>query len=319
MIKAEQVVKWFGPTLAVDHVSFCVERGEVLGFLGPNGAGKSTTMRVITGFLPLSSGTVTIDGHDIEEEPIEAKMRVGYLPENAPAYSEMGVVPFLSFVAEVRGMKGVEKRAAVERAIDTCFLERVRHQRVDTLSKGYRHRLCFAQALLHDPDFLILDEPTDGLDPNQKHEMRQLIKSMGKEKAIIVSTHILEEVEAICSRVIIIDRGKLVFNGSPDELKGRSSSAGSVVVRVLDVDGEEVSACLKGVSDVEDVSILDQQESAVRVQSFTGGDGTAAAAAIGEALVAKGWRFDELRTLEGRLDEVFREITIPDTVEEGAA
>ena len=206
MIKAQDVQKWFGPNLAVDRVSFEVSQGEVLGFLGPNGAGKSTTMRMLTGFLPLSGGKITIGGHDIEEEPIAAKSIFGYLPENAPAYADMNVQQFLAFTAAIRGLSGQAKDDAVEKAITTCHLERVRRQSIDTLSKGYRHRTCFAQAILHDPPILMLDEPTDGLDPNQKHEMRELIKDMGKNKAIIVSTHILEEVEAICTRVIIIDR-----------------------------------------------------------------------------------------------------------------
>ena len=211
MIKATDVQKRFGAITAVDRVSFSVEKGEVLGFLGPNGAGKSTTMRMITGFLPLSGGKITIGNCDIEEDPVGAKQLFGYLPENAPAYQDMSVIGFLNFAAAVRGLSGKAKADAVARAVKICHLESVTHQTIDTLSKGYRHRVCFAQAILHDPPVLILDEPTDGLDPNQKHEMRELIREMGRNKAIIVSTHILEEVEAICTRVIIIDKGHLVF------------------------------------------------------------------------------------------------------------
>ena len=222
MIKVENLVKTFGAKFAVNDVSFTVERGEVLGFLGPNGAGKSTTMRVVTGFIPPTSGRVTVGGHDIVEEPLAAKRLFGYLPENAPGYADMTVQGFLQFCAEVRGLRGDARRSAVNRVVELCFLENVLYQSIDTLSKGYKHRTCLAQSLIHDPDILIMDEPTDGLDPNQKHEVRNLIKHMGEKKAIIFSTHILEEVEAVCSRVIIIDRGKLVASGTPQELKARS-------------------------------------------------------------------------------------------------
>jgi gliding motility-associated transport system ATP-binding protein len=222
MIKVENLVKAFGAKLAVNDVSFTVERGEVLGFLGPNGAGKSTTMRMVTGFIPPTSGRITVGGHDIVEEPLAAKLLFGYLPENAPGYADMTVRGFLNFCAELRGLQGGARREAVNRAVELCFLESVLYQSIDTLSKGYKHRTCLAQSLIHDPSILIMDEPTDGLDPNQKYEVRNLIKRMGENKAIIFSTHILEEVEAVCSRVIIIDRGRIVANGTPQELKARS-------------------------------------------------------------------------------------------------
>jgi len=222
MIKVENLVKAFGAKLAVNDVSFTVERGEVLGFLGPNGAGKSTTMRMITGFIPPTSGRVTIGGHDMLEDPLPAKRLIGYLPENAPGYADMTVHGFLNFAAELRGLQGDARKRAVGRAVEMCFLQNVLHQTLDTLSKGYKHRTGLAQSLVHDPDVLIMDEPTDGLDPNQKHEVRGLIKRMGENKAIIFSTHILEEVEAACTRVIIIDRGRIVANGTPQELKARS-------------------------------------------------------------------------------------------------
>ncbi|HKA43481.1 MAG TPA: ATP-binding cassette domain-containing protein [Burkholderiales bacterium] len=222
MIKVEGLTKAFGPKLAVNDVSFTVERGEVLGFLGPNGAGKSTTMRMVTGFIPPTSGKITIGGHDILEDPLPAKRLFGYLPENAPGYADMTVRGFLNFAAELRGLVGEARKQAVSRAVELCFLESVFDQSIDTLSKGYKHRTGLAQALVHDPDILIMDEPTDGLDPNQKYEARNLIKRMGEKKAIIFSTHILEEVEAVCSRVIIIDRGRIVANGTPQELKARS-------------------------------------------------------------------------------------------------
>jgi ABC-2 type transport system ATP-binding protein len=222
MIRVENLVKAFGAKLAVNDVSFTVERGEVLGFLGPNGAGKSTTMRMITGFIPPTSGRITIGGHDMLEDPLPAKRLIGYLPENAPGYADMTVNGFLNFAAELRGLHGDARKRAVGRAVELCFLQNVVHQTLDTLSKGYKHRTGLAQSLVHDPDVLIMDEPTDGLDPNQKHEVRGLIKHMGEKKAIIFSTHILEEVEAACTRVIIIDRGRIVANGTPQELKARS-------------------------------------------------------------------------------------------------
>ena len=222
MIKVENLVKSFGQKLAVNDVSFSVERGEVLGFLGPNGAGKSTTMRMLTGFIPPTSGRITIGGHDMVEDPLPAKRLIGYLPENAPGYADMTVHGFLGFAAELRGLQGSARKQAVNRAVELCFLQNVLYQTIDTLSKGYKHRTCLAQSLIHDPAVLVMDEPTDGLDPNQKHEVRNLIKRMGENKAIIFSTHILEEVEAACSRVIIIDRGRIVANGTPQELKARS-------------------------------------------------------------------------------------------------
>ena len=222
MIKVENLVKSFGAKRAVNDISFSVGRGEVLGFLGPNGAGKSTTMRIVTGFYPPTSGRVTVGGFDIVENPIAAKRLIGYLPENAPGYADMTVHGFLSFAAELRGLRGAARKQAIDRVVEHCLLENVLHQSMDTLSKGYKHRTCLAQSLVHDPDFLIMDEPTDGLDPNQKHDVRNLIRRMGENKAIIFSTHILEEVEAVCSRVIIIDRGRIVANGTPKELKARS-------------------------------------------------------------------------------------------------
>jgi ABC-2 type transport system ATP-binding protein len=218
MIRIENLVKAFGSKRAVDGISFSVERGEVVGFLGPNGSGKSTTMRMITGYYAPTGGSVRVGGHDVTESPMEAKRLIGYLPENAAAYTDMTVRGFLEFAAELRGLSGDAKRKAVARAVERCFLASVLHQSIDTLSKGYRHRTCLAQALIHEPEVLILDEPTDGLDPNQKHEVRNLIKELGRTKAVVFSTHILEEVDAACTRAIIIDRGRIVAQGTPDEL-----------------------------------------------------------------------------------------------------
>src|ERR1043165_5215790 len=316
MIKVENLVKTFGTKRAVNGVSFSVERGEVLGFLGPNGAGKSTSMRMITGFIPPTEGRITVGGHDIVDDPIPAKRMIGYLPENAPAYTDMSVQGFLSFSAELRGLSGDAKKRAVNRAVEMCFLENVVHQSVDTLSKGYKHRTCLAQSILHDPAVLILDEPTDGLDPNQKHEARQLIRRMGEKKAIIFSTHILEEVEAVCSRAIIIDRGQIVANGTPQELKQRSDVAGAVSLRVLGVGADSVKQRLAGVSGASKAAIVKEEAGVVwaRVYPSDKARNGELARAVAETVMQANWKFEELHTEEGRLDEVFRRITLPDTL-----
>lgn len=216
MIEVKNLSKNFGAFQAVDNINFTVAKGQILGFLGPNGAGKSTTMKMITGFLEPSSGEALVDGISISKDPIAVKSRIGYLAESAPSYGEMTPCEFLGFIAEIRQL--TDKREALNRIKNMCFLEDVWHKPIENLSKGYKQRVGFAQALIHDPAVLILDEPTDGLDPNQKYEVRQLIKKMGKDKTIILSTHILEEVEAVCERVIIIANGKLVEDSSPEQL-----------------------------------------------------------------------------------------------------
>src|SRR3989454_8143127 len=268
MIKVQNLTKVFGTKRAVDDVSFSVQRGEVLGFLGPNGAGKSTTMRMITGFIPPTEGNVSVGGFDIVDNPIQARRLIGYLPENAPAYTDMTVNGFLHFAAEIRGLRGETKTKAVNRVVEMCFLESVLHQSVETLSKGYRHRTCFAQSILHDPDVLVLDEPTDGLDPNQKHEVRGLIRRMGEKKAIIFSTHILEEVDAVCSRAIIIDRGKIVANGTPRELREKSEWAGAVTLRVNGVPAGALSQKLVQLPTVKRTAILKEDSSTVTARVY---------------------------------------------------
>ncbi len=312
MIKVRNIKKAFGPKVAVDGVSFTVEKGEVLGFLGPNGAGKSTTMRMITGFIPPSEGEVSIGGFDIVAEPIAAKRLIGYLPENAPSYADMTVHGFLNFAAEMRGLVGGAKAKAVDRVVDMCFLEPVLHQSVDTLSKGYRHRTGFAQSIIHDPDVLVLDEPTDGLDPNQKHEVRTLIRRMGEKKAIIFSTHILEEVEAVCSRAIIIDRGRIVANGTPRELKLRSENAGAVTLRLLTGSAGTVKSKLEQVSVVERSLVLSESPLTVRAYPRKNSSGEELSRAVGELALRERWQIQELHMEEGRLDEVFRSITLSD-------
>jgi ABC-2 type transport system ATP-binding protein len=311
MITVEKLTKSFGLKPAVDHLSFQVDRGEILGFLGPNGAGKSTSMRMITGFLTPTDGKVSVCGFDVLEQSLEARRRIGYLPENAPIYSDMSVRSFLGFCAEIRGLFGAAKDQAIERVVDLCFLGPVFRQSVDTLSKGYRHRTCLAQALIHDPEVLILDEPTDGLDPNQKHEVRSLIKRMGPEKAIVFSTHILEEVDAVCTRALIIDRGRIVANGTPAELRAGAPQAGSILLTVRALTwGELEPQLLKlpHLAKAESYASEDRHRTVVRLHP----KGELLPELL-EAAARGSWKVEHLNVDEGRLDEVFRAITHPDT------
>ncbi|HRI12095.1 MAG TPA: ATP-binding cassette domain-containing protein, partial [Verrucomicrobiota bacterium] len=297
MITVEDLVKDFGPKRAVNRVSFTVQRGEILGFLGPNGAGKSTTMRMITGFFPPTEGRVVVGGHDVNEDPIPAKRLIGYLPESAPCYSDMTVHGFLAFAAEMRGLHGTAREDAIRRVVGLCFLDSVLHQSVDTLSKGFRHRTCLAQSIIHDPPVLVLDEPTDGLDPNQKHEIRQLLKRFGKDKAIIFSTHILEEVDAVCSRAIIIDRGQVVANGTPSELRARHELAGTVSLRVHGAASDVVRSRLGSLGVAGKVTV--SNDAGVIVARVFPRDKTVngeLAKAVAEMAAREGWRFDDLRT-----------------------
>lgn len=311
MIKVENLRKEFGTKVAVNGVTFTVEKGQVLGFLGPNGAGKSTTMRMVTGYFRPTDGTISVGGVNMLEDPETAKRSIGYLPENAPLYSDMTVASFLGFCAELRGLTGAAKSKALDRVLELCFLESVRNQSVDTLSKGYKHRTCFAQSIIHDPEVLILDEPTDGLDPNQKHEVRGLIKRMGENKAIIFSTHILEEVEAACSRAIIIDRGKVVADGTPDELKQKGPGAGSLRVGLQGSAGSAIRSALEGIAGVDRVEVLSDSPASFlgRVFPVKGRRPGDLSREVISLASAKQWLVDELHQEEGKLDEVFRAIT----------
>jgi ABC-2 type transport system ATP-binding protein len=240
LIEIKELRKAFGPIVAVDGISFTVDKGDVLGFLGPNGAGKSTTMKMLSGFLPPDGGTALVNGHDIITDVIKVRRSLGYLAENAPAYDEMSAMGMLKFVCDARGIKGARKRQAIDKVAVSCAITGVMHQQVGTLSKGYRRRLGLAQALIHDPDVLILDEPTDGLDPNQKHEVRKLIQSMASEKCIVISTHILEEADALCNRIIIIDQGRILVNETPESL--RSKHDGSLDTAFRELTGSSAKA-----------------------------------------------------------------------------
>jgi ABC-2 type transport system ATP-binding protein len=308
MIAIRGLSKSFGSIRAVDNVSFTVGRGEVLGFLGPNGAGKSTTMKMITGFLTPTSGTAVVCGHDVLEEPVAVKRRLGYLPEGAPAYPDMTPMAFLDFVARIRGFKGEDKAKRIAVAADRVQLREVMYQPIDTLSKGFKRRVGLAQAMLHDPDVLILDEPTDGLDPNQKHEVRTLIGEMARDKAIIISTHILEEVDAVCTRAVIIARGKLVADGTPTELEARSRWHNAVSVVLRGTNAGAARAAIERVQHVADIEQVDGEDGLVCLVAFPD-NGQPIIADISRLARAENLGIEEVRVERGRLDEVFRSIT----------
>ncbi len=304
MIAVENLTKKFEQFTAVDDLSFSVQEGEVLGFLGPNGAGKSTTMKVITGFLAPTAGTVTIDGHDISKEPIAAKSLIGYLPEGAPSYGDMTTLEFLNFIASVRGFSGAELKERVERVINEVDLGSVCHQTIDTLSKGFKRRVGLAQAIMHDPKVLILDEPTDGLDPNQKHHVRKLIKNLARDKIVIISTHILEEVTAVCTRAIIISQGRIVADGTPAELESRSRYHHAVSVRLNSA--YDIAADLNGVQGIGPIEKSDTDPLAFTILAQ---QGETIYAKISEIAQSKQWPVSEFHVQRGQLEDVFRTIT----------
>jgi len=306
MIKADSLTKTFGPLTAVDGISFNVQSGEVLGFLGPNGAGKTTTMRMFAGFVQPSSGHAEICGFSIENEPTEAKRCIGYLPEGAPSYGEMTPRAFLEFIATIRDMPAEQKRRRIDDAIDRLNLGPVLDQTIETLSKGFKRRVGIAQAILHDPPVLIMDEPTDGLDPNQKHEVRELIQSMSSDKIIVISTHILEEVDAVCNRAIIISAGKIVADETPESLVNRSRFHNAVTLKFdRSANLEDAANDVRNLPGVESLEIHDKSRS---FTAFPKNDG-AILNAISSLANSKAWPLEQLHLESGRLDEVFRTIT----------
>ncbi len=310
MVEIQNLCKHFGSLVAVDNISFQVTQGEILGFLGPNGAGKSTTMKMITGFLTPTSGTVKVAGHDILQSPLSAKRRIGYLPEGAPTYPDMTSAQFLDFIAQIRGLQGLNKRKRLDEIIQRVNLESVLDQPIDTLSKGFKRRVGLAQAILHDPEVLILDEPTDGLDPNQKHEVRTLISDMAKEKVIILSTHILEEVHAVCSRAIIIANGRLVADGTPSELESRSLyyNAVTISLRAPQQQAPEIRKQLLNLPQVAKLETLEESPSLLTYQLFPKNK-SPIIAEISQHARERNWKVEELHLDTGHLDEVFRTIT----------
>ena len=306
MITIEGLTKRFGSLTAVDNISLSVGRGEVLGFLGPNGAGKSTTMKMLTGYLPITSGRASVCGFDVVSDAIKARGKIGYLPEGSPLYGDMSCLLFLNFVAEIRGYRGAQVKDKVNLAIERLELESVINKPIETLSKGFKRRLGLAQSILHDPDVLILDEPTDGLDPNQKHQVRGLIKDMASDKAIIISTHLLEEVAAVCSRAIIISEGKIVFDGTPEDFAARSSIHNAVTIRLAGENLDRVGNEIESMEDVHRIETINE----TGVLRLIPKDGAVIVEKVSLLMREKGFKVDEIFVERGHLDEVFRDLTI---------
>jgi ABC-2 type transport system ATP-binding protein len=303
MIEIQGISKHFDNLKAVDKMSFEVEPGEILGFLGPNGAGKSTTMKMITGFLVPDEGSIRVCGHDLSTDLRAAQQRIGYLPEGAPCYEEMTPATFLGFIAEIRGYRGQEKADRVASVLGEMALQSVEHQRIETLSKGFKRRVGLAQAIIHDPDVLILDEPTDGLDPNQKHHVREMIRGLSREKIVIISTHILEEVTAVCSRAMIIDGGKIVADCTPAELESRSHYHHAVTMEI------EVSEAMEQkLLDLPDVASVEVNDQRSRLTVFPLA-GCTVLKQVSDLAQGQNWNPTSLYVEKGRMDDVFRSIT----------
>jgi ABC-2 type transport system ATP-binding protein len=306
MIQVEHLTKKYGPTRAVNDISFQVKTGEILGFLGPNGAGKTTTMKILTCFMPPSEGTVTIDDLDVFEDSLAVRRKIGYLPESAPMYTEMNVAEYLSFVAGVRGIPKNRLKERMDEMIRVCGLEGVTRKEIAELSKGYRQRVGLAQAMIHDPEILILDEPTSGLDPNQIVEIRNLIKRLGEEKTVILSTHILPEVQATCDRVLIISQGKLVADGSPAELAGQFKGDDNLEVKVTGPTAKQVQDALFGLAGVAWLDVADGAEVTAKITAERGFD---LREPIFRIAVDSGWTLLELHRERTSLEDVFRQLT----------
>jgi len=309
MIEIDGLTKRYGRHTVVDDLSFSCEPGEVLGFLGPNGAGKSTTMKMLTGFVEPSAGRASLCGHDVLEDTLAARRRLGYLPEGAPCYAEMTPATFLNFIADIRGLTGGLRKSRFEHVIDALHLGPVLDQSVETLSKGFKRRVGLAQAILHDPDVLILDEPTDGLDPNQKHEVRALINSMSSDKLIIISTHILEEVEAVCNRAIIIASGKILADETPHSLAASSRYHNAVRLSLeASVNFDEARAAVDRLASVDSTE-SDRSLCSLVALPKNSDAGTDIWRDVSGLLAAKGWGIESMQLESGRLDDVFRRIT----------
>ena len=308
MIEIRNLSKHFGSFRAVDDISFQVQPGEVLGFLGPNGAGKSTTMKMVSGFLSPTNGTASVCGHDVLSDPMAVKRAIGYLPEGAPLYPDMTPLQLLNFAAEARGYSGAERKSRVDAAIQKVSLDSVLGKRIEHLSKGFKRRVGLAQAILHDPQVLILDEPTDGLDPNQKHDVRQLIRDMAPGKAIILSTHILEEVESVCTRAIIIGSGRLCFDGSPRALREQSEYFNVVSLSLKASTAEGAGDALAGLSSVAKVETQPIEDGLASYMLFPQAK-RSIVNEVSDFVHEKGWEVEHLHVEQGRLDDVFRTIT----------
>ena len=307
MIEVKELTKSYGTTVAVDHVTFNAHAGEVLGFLGPNGAGKTTTMRILTCYLSADAGSATVAGYDVFEESVEVRKHIGYLPESAPLYTDMGVIEYLNFMTQVRGIPKSQRKERIRTVIDTCGLEDVIQKDIGELSKGYRQRVGLAQSLIHDPPILILDEPTSGLDPNQIIEIRNLIKNIGQEKLVLFSTHILPEVSATCSRVLIINNGKIVANGTPDELTNQEKGEEIVHVTIRGTQ-ETIETQLNELEFVSKWNRVGTDDGTVSYQ-ISAPHGSDAAEALFHIVVENGWSLTELHQESVNLEDVFLNLT----------
>jgi len=308
MIEIKNLTKKFGQNLILDNLSFSVQKGEILGFLGPNGAGKSTTMKIITSFWSPTSGQVLIDGLDMAKNSLLAKKKIGYLPETVPLYEDMRVFEYLKFIAEIRGLNKVETKNRVKEVVSICGLSKVLRQPIEELSKGFRQRVGLAQAIMHQPDILILDEPTTGLDPNQIVEIRDLIKTIGREKTVIFSTHILSEVSATCDRVIIINNGKIVGQGSPAELMKKSGSAEIIYVKIRGLK-DEVEKKLKEMENVIKVKIKDKETEDIYGYEIEPAAGVDLREYLSLTVMKNNWSILEFKKISASLENVFRELT----------
>ena len=306
MIETSELCKNYGRLTAVDNISFSVAPGEVLGFLGPNGAGKSTAMRMLAGFVKPSSGTASVCGFSIDDQPKEVKQNIGYLPEGAPSYGEMTPLDFLGFIADVRGLDSAQRKKGLDDAVDRLQLGDVLHQSIETLSKGFKRRVGLAQAILHNPPVLILDEPTDGLDPNQKHHVRELINDMARDKIIVISTHILEEVDAVCNRAVVISRGRIVVDETPEELIARSRYHNAITLKTKP--GADVASIRNSIVAEDGVKAVELDEKTRQLTAFPE-KGAMILNRIGTLAAEQNWEIESLQQESGRLDEVFRTVT----------
>jgi ABC-2 type transport system ATP-binding protein len=306
-IKVENYTKMFGAQKAVDNISFKVNTGEVLGFLGPNGAGKTTTMKAITTYLAPTAGNIWVGEYAVIENPEEVTRHIGYLPENNPLYPEMGVIDYLYFMAGIHEIPKGQQRQRVLEMVKVCGLEKEKHKKIQELSKGYQQRVGLAQALIHDPDVLILDEPTSGLDPNQIIEIRELIKRIGKEKTVILSSHILAEVEATCDRILIINNGKIVADGTAETLRKQAQGKEILKVKIEDGKSDDVFRILQHIDTVESVDFIRSEDNVFELQSKPD---MSSRRAVYEACVKNNWYLTEMTPIETKLEDVFRNLTM---------
>lgn len=306
-VVVDNLTKTYGTQKAVDHLSFKVKTGEVLGFLGPNGAGKTTTMKAITSFLIPDEGSIRVGDFSVDEQAEEVKKHIGYLPESNPLYEEMPIIDYLKFVAKVEGIPAGQMEEKIREVIRVCGIQKEKHKKISELSKGYKQRVGLAQALIHDPEVLILDEPTTGLDPNQIVEIRELIKKIGREKTVILSSHILAEVEATCDRILIINKGKIVAEGTTEELRKKSQAHEILKVTIEEGDINDIFNALQAVEEIESVDFIDRENAEFEVQSRTD---FSARRAIFNLCVEKHWILTQLTPIETKLEDVFRQLTM---------